>query len=465
MTPSLIEPWRRTVTSAPNAVALIDAATERRWTRAELANLGEAWRRENADAVRGQIVVFAEANGSEWWKIFLGLIAADATAVALDPGEPLEAQRAIAKSAGAAWLWRAGKLEPAAADTTRSAKPMKSMGRKKKSSSGAANGCIIKLTSGSTGLPRVLRFTDAQMLADGKQICASMDIRPDDVNLGAIPFGHSYGLGNLVLPLLTQGTAIVSGAPVLPQGLAAATARWRPTIFPAVPALLRGLVEADIEAKQLESLRTVISAGAPLGPEIARAFHQKFGRKVHSFYGSSETGGITYDRTGDAALAGRSVGKPLDGVRVRFGLGKRFWVESPAVVGRGSFRPADRGELNELGELVLLGRAGRMLKIAGRRLDPAEVERALRELPGIEDALVDVHAERADSLVAAIVSRQPPMAWRERLRERLAAWKIPRRLVVLREFPLTARGKTDTRRLRERLRAAPGNDTTAPLPR
>ena len=86
------------------------------------------------------------------------------------------------------------------------------------------------------------------------------------------------------------------------------------------------------------------------------------------------------------------------------------------------------------------------------RLDPAEVERALRELPGIDDAFVDTHAERSDTLVAAVVAQHAPLTWRELLRERIASWKIPRRLVVLPEFPLTARGKTDLRRLRERLR-------------
>ena len=58
--------------------------------------------------------------------------------------------------------------------------------------------------------------------------------------------------------------------------------------------------------------------------EVAEAFFAKFGRKVHSFYGSTETGGITFDRSGEAARTGRSVGAPLPGVRLRFGRGGRF---------------------------------------------------------------------------------------------------------------------------------------------
>jgi acyl-coenzyme A synthetase/AMP-(fatty) acid ligase len=280
-----------------------------------------------------------------------------------------------------------------------------------------------------------------------------MDIRATDLNLGCIPFCHSYGLGNIVVPLLAQGTAVVCGVPSLPHALAEAIARWKPTVFPAVPALLRALAEADVKARQLRSLRTVISAGAPLAPEIAQVFRRKFGLGVHNFYGSSETGGITYDRTGRAALTGESVGRPIKGVKLRFAAGHRFWVASKAVGGRGKFRPADKGRLNARGELVLLGRAGRMLKIAGRRLDPAEVEQALRQIPGVEDAFVTAHAGRSEALSAIVASRLPAPQLRESLRERLAGWKIPKKLVAVAHFPLTARGKPDTRQLRAQLDA------------
>ena len=424
--------WFHTVKADPGAAALMDASTGRVWTRAELAALGETWAAAHGAAVAGRRVIFAEANGPEWFRVFFGLLASGAVVVALDPGEPIMAQRAVARSVGAAFLWYAGRLEAVG--------PARRKGR--------SGTCLLKVTSGSTGTPRALAFTDGQMAADGRQVCATMGITGKDVNLGCIPLGHSYGLGNLVVPLLLQGTAVVSGVPVLPQALAAGIAQWRPTIFPAVPALLRVLAAAEVAAGQLRSLRTVISAGAPLALETAQAFHAKFGLKIHNFYGSSETGGITYDRTGDAALTGRSVGRPLQGVRLKLSAGGRFWVSSAAVTGAGRFRPADRGELNSRGELVLLGRAGRMVKIAGRRLDPAEVERALRQLPGVHDAFVELNRERADTLAAAVATRLTAAEVRARLQDRIAGWKMPKKLLLLPEFPLTARGKTDVRRLR-----------------
>ncbi|MGH7944089.1 MAG: AMP-binding protein, partial [Opitutaceae bacterium] len=226
-------------------------------------------------------------------------------------------------------------------------------------------------------------------------------------------------------------------------------------------ALVRALALSDVEPARLASLRTVISAGAPLAPEIAEAFQAKFGRKVHSFYGSSETGGITYDRTGDAAQSGRSVGAPLPGVRLTIERGGRFLVESAAVFTLGNrrrttaelglHRPADTGRLTPDGELVLLGRAGRFVKLAGRRVSLAEIEQALKSLPGVRDAFVSAHAERADALAAAVNSDQPAEVIRAALRERLAAWKIPKKIVTLPSFPLTVRGKTDAAQLRKLL--------------
>jgi long-chain acyl-CoA synthetase len=196
---------------------------------------------------------------------------------------------------------------------------------------------------------------------------------------------------------------------------------------------------------------------------VAAAFHARFGCKVHSFYGSSETGGITYDRTGDAALTGRSVGRPLPGVRLVFGRGGRFVVESPAVftIGNrrraadrlGAHRPGDLASLTAEGELVLQGRTGRVVKIAGRRINLAEIERALKGIAGVRDALVVPHAGRADALAAAVATDATADQLRSRLRERIAAWKIPKQIVTLPAFPVTARGKTDTAHVRRRLGA------------
>lgn len=431
MESKLFQSWIDLATRQPEAVAVIEGARRTVASRRLVLGLGTHWATEFGGGLAGRTVTFAEPNGAEWLRVFLGLLASGAVVAPLDPGEPRSAQRALAAAAGAAFHWEDGRLETIGPGRRRP-------GRIR----------LLKLTSGSTGGPRALAFTEEQLWADGRNVATTMKIRAADRNLGCIPFGHSYGLGNLVVPLLARGTAIVTDVPPLPHALAAAIAEWKVTVFPAVPALLRALAEAKVDAAQLRSLRTVISAGAPLAPETAAAFQGWFGQPVHNFYGSSETGGIAYDRSGQCALTGRSVGRPLRGVKLEFGAGRRFWVCSAAVQGRGRFRPADLGERNTRGELVLLGRSGRMLKLAGRRIDPAEVERALRNLPGVADAFVDLHPARPDALAAVVATTRATGEWVDVLRQTLAPWKIPKKWVTLPAFPLTARGKTDMRKLR-----------------
>ncbi|HEV8074154.1 MAG TPA: AMP-binding protein, partial [Opitutaceae bacterium] len=343
MPTTLLSKWQKLVRAAPQATAVIEAAGEKVFSRAEIAARAEAWRAARTEALAGQRVSFALPNGAAWFEVFLGLLQAGAVPAAIDAAEPPAAQRELARAVGATWLWSDGRMEK----ISEPRRPRRH------------DLCLLKITSGSSGAPRALAFTHAQMLADGRQVCRTMGIGPGDLNLAVIPLGHSYGLGNLAVPLLAQGTPLVCASAPMPHALAADCARWQPTVFPAVPALLRALAASDIAPGALDSLRLVISAGAPLPVETALAFFEKTGRSPRAFYGTSETGGITFDRGGEATRLGRSVGPPLAGVRLRFGRGQRLVVASAAVAGRGSHAPADSAELNAQGELVLLGRAGR----------------------------------------------------------------------------------------------------------
>lgn len=427
---SLVTIWRKLVDREPRALALIDGANGRRWTRSELCIAATQWG-EHIGAARagfaGRRVLVAEPNGAAWFEVYLGLLQLGAVPVLADATEPLAALVEQARTLRAVALWHHGRLE----------RLPESIRHRR------ADLCLFKLTSGSTGAAKALPFTHAQMLADGRQICASMGIRPDDLNLAVIPLGHSYGLGNLVVPLLAQGTPLLCSASPLPQALANDIARWRTTVFPAVPTLLRAMVRSAILPSQLASLRLIISAGAVLPAELAQSFAEKFNRRIHNFYGASETGGICYDRLGEATLSGRSVGKPIEGVRLRFREGQRLVVESAAVGGAGRFLIADRAALTAGGEVVLLGRSARTVKIAGRRLDLTEVENALLALRGVRGACVLVHPKRPDALAAVVAGTASEGEIRAALVGRLAPWKIPSRVRVVAELPVTERGKTD----------------------
>ena len=147
-------------------------------------------------------------------------------------------------------------------------------------------------------------------------------------------------------------------------------------------------------------------------------------------------------------------------MRLAFGPAGRFTVKSAAVFtpagvrAPGSHRPADRGGRGGRGELVLLGRAGRMLKLAGKRVDPAEIEWELQQCHGVSQAWVAPHPQRADALAAIVAGPVDPVKLAAALRDRLPRWKIPRKFVIVGQFPLTARGKTDRPRLQALLSGA-----------
>ncbi len=448
---ALVSAWERILRRRGGDRALVHASDGTSRTFREL-EAGAAALGFDPRLLAGRAVVFAVPNGSRWLELFLALQRAGAVAVPLDPAEPVAAQQRIAEALRAGFRWDGQNLI-ALAGARRFRDPAT---------------CLIKLTSGTTGAPRPLVFTAAQMLADARQVTTTMGIRASDLNYALIPFGHSYGLGNLSLPLIAHGVPLVCGAAPLPQAIAEDFVRWRPTVFPSVPAVFRALAAAEMARETLASLRLAISAGAPLPSETARAFAEKFGRRLHAFYGSSETGGIAYDRTGVATLAG-GVGTAMRDVRIQMRRGQRLRVCSAAVFtqgnaarsqGRGCWSPPDLATLDARGRITLIGRRGMMVKIGGRRVNLGEVAARLRRIAGVRDAWVAVSAESDPVLGAAVVTVRSPAEIRAELLHDTVAWKIPKRWAVLGELPLTARGKTDTRALHARVFGA---TTSAPL--
>src|SRR5947207_5656354 len=186
---------------------------------------------------------------------------------------------------------------------------------------------LIKTTSGSTGAPKGIVASAENLLADCVNICTTMEIRADDVNFGAIPFSHSYGFSNLVAPLLVQGTAVVISNDYLPQSILALCNRHRCTVAPLIPMVFEHLT--SIADGGFDTVRTFLSAGAPLSPSTSRRFRERFGREIHSFYGCSECGGITYDRRGAAVERG-TVGSALENVTLSIAK-DRLVVRSESV--------------------------------------------------------------------------------------------------------------------------------------
>lgn len=330
---------------------------------------------------------------------------------------------------------------------------------------------LIKLTSGSTGRPRGIVATADQLLADARNISSGLSLSPDDVCIGAVPLSHSYGMAGVLLQLVLQASPMLIVPGPLPELLAEALSIEEPAVFPGVPYLFEMLARKDGPTVKRRGLRICLSAAAPLRASTAAEFREKIGLPVRSFYGTSETGGITYDASddGDAALAVEGcVGSALPGVQVRTeGDEGRVVVRgrnvSAGYLGspgascdgaflEGAFLTGDVGRLDERGRLHLTGRIGTLVNVSGRKVNPREIERALTKLAFVSDAAVLGMADgvRGEALVAFVVgavglSRETVIA---HLKEGLAPYKIPRRVLFLEELPRSLRGKLDHETLR-----------------
>ncbi len=415
----------------------------------------------NSGVGRGGVVLAAMGNRAAIVPLLLACRAIDAALMPLDAGAtPIEIQR-LAERFGAAAIATPG-LDRALAFQVPDVDPRRYDGV-----------AMLKLTSGSTGLPKAALTTDAQLIADATHIIAAMGIRPDDVQIASIPISHSYGLGNLMLPLLLQGTAFVLRDSFVPQQLPADARTFGARVFPGVPFMFEYFVNNPPAEGWPPSLRLLISAGAPLTQTIARAFHERYGVKIHSFYGATETGGIAYDDGDEPNDTTGAVGRVMPGVTVTLRTG-RIHVASAAVAcgyagGEdrggfvdGGFLTGDCGVLDPCRRLTLAGRVSSFVNVAGRKVQPDEVESTLREMPGIADVRVVAapDARRGQQLVACIVeapqSRLTPLAVRRFCAARLAPYKVPRAVLFLDAIPLTARGKTDRAALDALVRARIG---------
>lgn len=479
-----VEAVRRRAHDMPDA-PLIDAPGEGRVvTASQLAAESAAIAaslREGAIG-NGQVVAAHVGNRSGYFPLLLACLDVGAVLLPIDGSAPPAEAAAVADRFAAAAMVLPDA--PAAASGVPLAAGLRLQRRAGPPS--AVTGprgerlAMLKLTSGSTGVPKATLTTEAQLAADGRALAAVMGIRATDWHVGVIPVSHSYALGNIVVPLLLQGTAAVLRDGFAPAQVFEDAERTRARIFSGVPFMYERLLALLRDGRPWPpALETLISAGAPLDPAIAREVVGRTGRRIQSLYGTSETGGIAFDVAPEAGAV--SMGPPVPGVTVEFrpddaagpGTG-RIHVRGPAVscgyavadataFVDGGFLTGDLGCLDDAGRVRLVGRVSAFVNVAGRKVQPEEVERVLGEHPGVADARVFglPDAQRGERLAACVVPREPGLgvvALRAFCADRLAAYKIPRAIVLVPALPRDERGKVNRRALEALVAPAEGSD-------
>ena len=280
-----------------------------------------------------------------------------------------------------------------------------------------------------------------------------MGITDRDLNFGVIPVSHSYGFSNLLTPLIARGVPLVLSQDRMPRAVLEDLARTDATVFPGMPVFYQAFSEmADVPP--LPHLRLCISAGAPLPLPVAQKFREKFGHAIHSFYGSSECGGICYDR--EAALVEQGfVGSAMRGVhlhvldpdapmsRIRVqsaAAGDGYFPEpDPEKLGDGHFAPDDL-LARAGGGFRIVGRVSDVINVAGKKVNPAEVEAALLAFTGVREAVVfgRSSALRNEEVAACVVADESVIEadLLDFCRRRFSGWQVPKRIFFSWRSPL-----------------------------
>jgi acyl-CoA synthetase (AMP-forming)/AMP-acid ligase II len=344
---------------------------------------------------------------------------------------------------------------------------------------------LVVYTSGTTGRPKGVELTHANLDAMTASMIEAMRLTEQDHSLLVLPLFHVNGIVVSVLSPLRAGGQVTVLGRFSPKTFFAAMERARPTYFSGVPAVYAMLAALPAEVTpDTSSLRFVVCGAAPMPPHLIAVVEERFGVVLVEGYGLSEATCASTTNPVDGVRKPGTVGLPLPGQRVAImdpsgelvtdGSAGEVVVAGPTVMrgyrGRpdetaatirdGWLHTGDVGRLDPDGYLVLVDRIKDMIIRGGENIYPKEIEAALYEHPAVHEAAVvgRPHEVLGEVPVAVVSAREGAVldeaALAAFLAERLAPYKRPA-VVVVAEVPKNAVGKIDKPRLRREVTVPP----------
>ncbi|MEO8278611.1 MAG: AMP-binding protein [Ideonella sp.] len=317
-----------------------------------------------------------------------------------------------------------------------------------------ANPAVCLLTSGSTGAPQphVKRWDDlVRNIGAAAARLAEFMQRPDLRGLAivaTVPAQHSYGLESTVLLAMLGGAAFDAGRPYFPADIVQALRGVpRPRALVTTPFHLKTLLQSGIELPPVDLL---LSATAPLSPQLAQQAEQAFGGPLVEIYGCTEAGQVATRRT----VAGAQW-QTLDALTIRRealddGVTDRFSVSGGHV--REPTPLADILQLEDPTHFRLLGRANDLIHVAGKRSSLGHLNFHLNSIDGVLDGAFWLPEEIVDAVVRPIAFVVAPQLDAAQivaaLRTRIEAVFVPRRIVFVDALPRETTGKLTAQALR-----------------
>lgn len=323
---------------------------------------------------------------------------------------------------------------------------------------------VVHCTSGTTGRPKGIVMSARNVQARIVNWSSTLSLTSEDIILCTLTLAHCHGIDVLMLPGLMNGCTVV--APDLdrisPRRICSLIAEYGVTIFSSLPYMYDLILQSvPAEKAQFGTLRYMISGSAPLPDATAIAFQEKFDRGINQVYGLSEIGVICFNKAPDRI---GSIGELIDGVEGRLaendnGSDGQMLVVRGDALARGYYHSSEaEQEMFRNGWLWtqdviqwdengirIIGRRSRFINSGGNKVNPIEVEDALRLYPGVAEVVVtgvkdDQRTERIVAFVKPEGEIEASML-RAFLTTRIANYKIPDEYVFVNQIPKNAIGK------------------------
>ncbi len=349
---------------------------------------------------------------------------------------------------------------------------------------------LLQYTGGTTGVPKGAMLNHHNLVANFMQMRSWLtDLKEGQERfLSVAPFFHVYGLTvglNVTIGIASTVICVIMGL-FDTKLVAEMIARYRPTIFPGLPAMYVLLNHLkDIQKYNLRSVRVCVSGSAPLPAEVQAEFERLTGATVVEGYGLSEASPGTHVNPIYAKRKAGSIGLPLPDTDARIvdaETGERempvgevgelvirgpqvmqgYWhapEETAGVLRDGWLHTGDLARMDEEGYFLIVDRKKDVVNVGGLKVFPREIEEVLHEHPKVKEAAVTgvPHRVRGELLLAQVVLKDgvpddPSKVRRELLdylRQRLVPYKVPRRIEIVPELPKTATFKVLRREIRE----------------
>ncbi|MFF6983861.1 amino acid adenylation domain-containing protein [Streptomyces sp. NPDC008343] len=496
---SLGDAFRAMVRTGPANVAVRDGNRELTYRELDLASDRIAASLRANGAVKGQLVGVVIDRSTHTPAALLGVLKAGCAYVPLDPAYPERRLRHVVQDCGLEIVVSGAQavqgcgldalrvIDPAAGDDA---------GEPPAVEIGADDPAYVIYTSGSTGQPKGCVVSHGNVLALMHSTLPLFDLSAADRWTLFHSAAFDFSVWELWGALLTGATAVC--VPVetarAPEEFLELLRRERVTVLSQVPSAFRALCRISGENDPDLSLRYVVFGGESLDLDVAGEFVRRTAPQAPvlvNMYGITETTvHSTIKFLTEEDLDGKgvaSIGVPLPHVAITLrdramrpvrvgetgemyiaGAGvaqgylnrpeltaERFLTLDTQDAPQRFYRTGDLGRMTASGELEYLGRNDQQVKVRGFRIEPGEIETALREHPAVRDAAVIAHESDRGTLVLAHVvhrdaepGRPAEAVLRRHLAERLPAHMVPRRFVFLPELPLTLSGKLDRAALR-----------------